>query len=96
MQDIQLYQQILGLSEPWRVEGVRLKLKEREIEVRVGYAQTLWACPQCQQPMHIHDYEERRWRHLVSCQFLTIICARVPVVKCPEQGAQVVAVPWAE
>ena len=46
--------------------------------------------------MHIHDYEERRWRHLDSCQFQTILVSRVPVVRCPEHGSQTVAVPWAE
>ena len=44
MKDIQLYEQILGLVAPWRVESVTLKLKEKEIEVRVGYAETLWGC----------------------------------------------------
>jgi hypothetical protein len=60
MKDFELYQQILGLVEPWRVESVTLKALEREIEVRVGFADTLWGCPQCQQRMLIHDYEERR------------------------------------
>jgi len=96
MQDFQLYQQILGLTEPWRVEQVTLKIKDKAVEVRVGYADTLWGCPQCQQRMQIHDYEERRWRHLDSCQFQTIIVSRVPVVRCPTHATQTVAVPWAE
>ena len=96
MKDFQLYQQILGLTEPWRVEQVTLQVSAREVEVRVGCAETLWGCPECQQRMHLHDYEERRWRHLDSCQFQTIIVSRVPVVKCPEHGTQTVAVPWAE
>ena len=96
MKDFQLYQQILGLVEPWVVESVTLKPKEQEIEVRVGFADTPWGCPQCQKRMHIHDYEERRWRHLDSCQFKTIIVSRVPVVRCEEHGCQTVAVPWAE
>src|ERR1035441_6424195 len=96
MKDFQLYQQILGLVEPWVVESVTLKPKEQEIEVRVGFADTLWGCPQCQKRMEIHDYEERRWRHLDSCQFKTIIVSRVPVVRCAEHGCQTVAVPWAE
>ena len=41
MKDFELYQQILGLVEPWRVESVSLKPQEREIEVRVGFADTL-------------------------------------------------------
>ena len=96
MKDFQLYQQILGLVAPWRVESVSLKTKEQAIEVRVGFADTLWGCPQCQKRMEIHDAEERRWRHLDSCQFKTIIVARVPVVRCAEHGSQTVAVPWAE
>lgn len=96
MKDLQLYQQLLGLTAPWRVESVKLNVAEKEVEVRVGYTETLWGCPQCQQRMHIHDYEERRWRHLDSCQFKTIIVSRVPVVKCPVHGVETVAVPWAE
>lgn len=96
MKDIQLYHQILGLVAPWQVESVALKPKEREIEVRVTFAETIWGCPQCGQRMEIHAYEERRWRHLDSCQFKTILVSRVPVVRCPEHGSQTVAVPWAE
>src|SRR5712692_4139948 len=55
MHDFQLYQQILGLVEPWRVERVTLKAKEQEMEVRVGFADTLWGYPQCQKRMEIHD-----------------------------------------
>jgi transposase len=96
MKDLQLYQQLLALPAPWCVESVKLNVAEKEVEVRVGYTETLWGCPQCQQRMHIHDYEERRWRHLDSCQFKTIIVSRVPVVKCPVHGQETVAVPWAE
>ena len=46
--------------------------------------------------MEIHDYEERRWRHLDSCQFKTILVSRVAIVRCVEHGAQTVVVPWAE
>ena len=59
-------------------------------------AETLWGCPQCGQRMHKHDSERRRWRHLDSCQFKTIVVADVPRVKCPQHGSQTVRVPWAE
>ena len=96
MQDFELYRQILGLEHPWRVESVRMDRKAGEIEVTVECVEQVWGCPQCHQRMHIHDYEERRWRHLDSCQFKTIIRAKVPVVRCPEHGSQHVQVPWAE
>ena len=96
MKDFELYQQILGLTEPWRVEGVKLKMAEKEVEVRVRCAETFWGCQECQQRMPIHDWEERRWRHMDSCQFKTMIVSDVPVVKCPVHGTVTVAVPWAE
>lgn len=37
-----------------------------------------WACPECHQAMHVHSYERRRWRHLDSCQYKTILEADVP------------------
>ncbi|MBE7445128.1 MAG: transposase family protein [Planctomycetia bacterium] len=40
--------------------------------------------------MHIHEYTERRWRHLDSCQFKTIIVCQVPRVQCGEHGTQMV------
>ena len=96
MQDVQLYQQILGLSEPWWVKSVTLDRGSREVRVEVECSEKVWGCGECGQRMHVHDYERRSWRHLDSCQFATVITALVPVVKCPTHGAQTVAVPWAE
>jgi transposase len=96
MKDIQLYQQILGLADPWQVQEVTLNREAQEIEVRVVCTEGVWGCPACGQRMEVHDYDERRWRHLDSCQYQTFVRARVPVVKCPAHGAQTVAVPWAE
>lgn len=97
MQDTALYQHLLGLVSPWRVQSVELKLKDQEVEVVVAYdPSTVWACPECSQAMGIHDHVERRWRHLDSCQFRTLVRARVPRVRCPEHGLVTVRVPWAE
>ncbi len=96
MQDTQLYQQILGLVAPWRVTGVTMKYAERTIEVAVACDDQVWGCPTCGQRAHLHDYETRRWRHLDSCQFKTILVAEVPRVKCEEHGTVTVKVPWAE
>ena len=96
MNDTKLYEQILGLRPPWTVQAVTLKKTERMIEVDVVCSETLWGCPQCGQRMHKHDTERRRWRHLDSCQFQTILVADVPRVKCPDHGTQTVKVPWAE
>ena len=35
MQDRQLFEQILGITKPWSVKGVELKLEEGEVQVYV-------------------------------------------------------------
>lgn len=96
MRDVALYERLLGLAPPWRVVDVDLRLQEGEIVVRVEACGTQWGCPECGERMHRHDSAVRRWRHLDTCQFKTIIEARVPRVKCPEHGTVTVRVPWAE
>ena len=96
MQDIQLFQQLLGLSGPWAVVRVTMKREAQEIEVEVRCLETVWGCPTCGKQMQGHGQEERRWRHLDSCQFKTLIVCAVPRVRCLEHGTQQVAVPWAE
>lgn len=96
MQDIQLYEQVLGLREPWSVEQVRLEKEQQQIVIRVQCTEQVWGCPECGQRAHVHDYQTRQWRHLDTCQFQTILEANLPRVKCPEHGTVTVRVPWAE
>jgi len=96
MQDIALYQQILGLEEPWKVKAVNLDVKAGEVVVDVECTTEVWGCPQCGERMHIHERETRRWRHLDSCQFKTIVRSDIPRVRCSEHGTVTVSVPWAE
>lgn len=98
MQDKELYQQILGLNSPWSVRDVELDHDHSEIRVSVEHPRgAKFCCPDCQTSLACHDHtEERRWRHLDSCQFKTILVARVPRVRCPEHGVKNVEVPWAD
>lgn len=97
MEDRALYQTILGLSAPWLVERVELRVEPGEVDVWVGAAAgTPHTCPDCAAVSAIHDHVERRWRHLDTCQFRTILCARVPRVRCATHGVRTTRVPWAE
>jgi len=97
VEDRELYQAIFGLSEPWTVERVELKAAEQAVEVWVGEREgTHFPCPECAATSPIYDRAERRWRHLDTCQFTTILCARVPRVECRTHGVKPVRVPWAE
>ena len=58
---------------------------------------TRFTCPQCERELPIYDHaDEREWRHLDSCQFLTYLHAKPPRVNCPEHGVVQVQLPWAE
>lgn len=98
MQDKEFYQQILGLSSPWKVTDVELDRASAEIRVKVDHPRgSQFCCPECKTELPCHDHaEERRWRHLDSCQFKTSLIARQPRVNCPEHGVKTVSVPWAE
>ncbi len=95
--DKSLYAAILGLKEPWGVEKVELRLADEEVHVWVALPKdTLWVCPECLAAAPIHDHREREWRHLDTCQYRTLIHARVPRLRCPTHGVRQVRVPWAE
>lgn len=46
MQDFQLYQKVLGLTEPWRVKQVTLDRQSGEVRIEVECTETVWGCPQ--------------------------------------------------
>ena len=45
---------------------------------------------------HINDWSERQWRHLDTCQYETIIKARIPQLKFSDGTVEELTVPWAE
>ena len=98
MQDKELYQQILGLASPWTVESVKLDVEACEILVKVEHPRgTKLCCPECDKLLACYDQgEERRWRHLDTCPFKTILSAKDSRVNCPEHGVKKVSAPWAE
>lgn len=93
----QHYQQVLGETKPWLVSKVELDATKLTIVISMSLQpDALWACPACQSRMHIKAWRPRRWRHSDNCQFKILLEATVPVVECPQHGAQTVQVPWAE
>jgi transposase len=97
MRDCDLYAKILNLSEPWTVVDVELDLKGKSVTVRLGRRDDAGLeCPECGRACPGYDSQPRRWRHLDTCQFQTILVADVPRCSCPEHGVKQVRVPWAE
>ena len=98
MRDTELYSHLLGLESPWEVDRVELSAEGGRIDVWVGHPKrTRFTCPQCGLELSVYDHaDEREWRHLDSCQFLTYLHARPPRVDCPEHGVVQASLPWAE
>ena len=97
MRDTDLYGQILGVSTPWKVTDVSLRLADGEVEVLVEYGRgSKLACPKCGAACSRYDSRRRRWRHLPTCQYKTILVADVPRVDCPAHGVKTIAVPWSD
>lgn len=96
MDDKSLYAHILNLSAPWQVKSLSLDENAGSVTVVVGITKnTQLICPTCEQPCPVHDHRHRKWRHLDTCQFMTVVEANVPWVMCPNHGCQTLPVPWA-
>lgn len=96
MDEKSLYAHILNLSAPWQVSTLSLDENAGSVTVTLGIAdQTQLCCPTCGKRSPIHDHRHRRWRHLDTCQFITLVEADVPRIHCPEHGCITLPVPWA-
>jgi transposase len=97
VRDRDLYAKILGLSEPWFVSDVELDVKAKSVVVHLDRnSETPLACPECGAACPGYDTQSRRWRHLDTCQFETVLACEVPRCSCSEHGVKQVRVPWAE
>lgn len=97
MRDISLYTQILNLKKPWEVTEVTLNMEAKEIIVRVELTEkAVGVCPECGKACPVYDHKVKRWRHLDTCQYETIIEANVMRVECKEHGVLTMQIPWAE
>src|SRR4051794_19928810 len=50
MRDTELYRQLVGLSTPWRVERVELKLEQWQVPVWVEHGEERWRWPEGGEP----------------------------------------------
>ena len=98
MQDRELYAAILGIRSPWEVGNVELKLAEGEVHVHLEHSPGVdWPCPVCGKACALYDHQPmRRWRHLDTCQYKTVLHAAPPRSQCPDHGVPTVKLPWAE
>lgn len=91
-----LYNKVLQLKAPWEVSDFRLEESSGHITVVVSCNAPSMPCPMYGDDSKRYGSRIRRWRHLDTCQFQTIIEADVPRVTCKEHGCVTIPVPWSE
>jgi len=66
MSEVDLFQQALGLVEPWRVTEYSFDAGRRRLELRIDFERgATFACPECDAVgCRVHDTETKTWRHL--------------------------------
>jgi transposase len=97
MQDKELYEKLLGLNAPWKVESVDLRVDQSKVTVVLAHERLArFACPECGIECPTYDHRRREWRHLDTCDFITMVQADVPRVECREHGVRQTTVAWAE
>lgn len=98
MHETEFYQRILGLQSPWVVSDVKLDTEAGQVDIHVEHCKsTKFCCPECGTELACYDHvSTRRWRHLDTMQYRTILHAAPPRVKCPEHGVKQVALPRAQ
>lgn len=83
------------MEEPWQVKAVRMDAGKQTVEVDVAVkAGHQWR--ETEAVLRVHGYESRRWRHLDTCQFSTVILAQVPRLLYPDGHTALAPVPWAD
>ncbi len=97
MHDADLFQQALGLEEPWEVVEVSFDVGQRRLDLRIDFPRgAVFCCPGCgAEGLKARDTEVKTWRHLDFFRHQAYLTARVARVDCPEHGVHQVKVPWA-
>src|SRR5438445_4323349 len=98
MNDPQFFEQILGVSLPWRVDRVEMNTDERRLDAFLVHGDdAVFACPECKAGCPVYDHmPERVWRYLDVCEFSMHLHARLPRITCIAHGVKQVQPDWAE
>ncbi len=97
MQDVELFSQLLGLVKPWKLKEIKSDIPGKKITLSIEYPEChKGICPVCKNECSIYDRNDlKKWRHLDTMQFETIIECRVPRINCKDDGVKTMDVPWA-
>lgn len=92
------YGQLLGLNDQWNVSNIELDTAGQRVTIAVEFIGDEYPCPCCQASSPVYDRrgDTRKWRHLDTMQFETVIESAIPRIKCSEHGVKSMKMPWAD
>ena len=91
-----LFEQSIGIEEPWYIRSIETKGAEVHVYVDIREGNLL-PCPECGKMCIRAGYEkqERVWRHGDCLFYPCYVHCRRPRVKCSDHKTKVVEAPWA-
>jgi transposase len=97
MRERELFQQALGLVEPWYVSRSEFDAVSSRLDLHLDFkAGAVFTCPECGAAgCRPHDTVAKTWRHLNFFQHEAYLHARTPRVSCARCGVRLAGVPWA-
>ena len=97
MKDIRLFEQALGLEQPWYVERTEFDPEAGKLDLHLNFeAGGVFECGGCGgDGCKAYDTAGKRWRHLNFFQHEAFLHAPAPRVRCPSCGIRRARLPWA-
>jgi transposase len=98
MEEKQLFEMALGVSEPWFIADITFDVEKKRLDLHLDFKRgSKFLCPECGggELCSVHDTHEKSWRHLDFFQHQAYLTARVPRINCQTHGVRLINVPWA-
>lgn len=96
MKDLDLFKMALELDEEWFVVKSEFIPKDIKLDISLDFRLgEVLPCPECSLKSMVHDTEGKTWRHLNFFQHEASLHARVPRIRCQEQGIKMIEIPRA-
>jgi transposase len=90
MQPEVLFGLALGITPPWEVTEVSFSKESSRLDITIGFQRgTIFPCRVCGAMVPVYDTTEKEWRHMNFFQYEAYLHAKVPRVKCPNEGCGV-------
>jgi transposase len=92
-----IFEQALGLTDPWNITDVEFSAELKRLDIQLGYKKGCkFHCSKCSKKLSIYSTNKRTWKHLNFFQHEAYLHLKLPRIKCIDcKAVRNVPVPWA-